>query len=286
MVKNGLEKANLMTFKNLKKKIRSALARREIQKRNPAYLGKPHRLDRKVIVSLTSYPARFPMLYWTLLSLLRQSVAADQTILWVTTTDFPALTPKILELQSQGLSIRTYPKNFKSYLKIIPALEMFPDGYIVTADDDLPYWETWLEELSEEMRHSRSASVCHRAHRITLDQQSLPDDYREWEMAISAPSFGPLVFATGVHGVMYDAQKLDPRTSDSDAFLRLAPSADDIWLYWMVRLMEGVTVKVGKKRRVIEWPNSQVQNLRRVNIQGGGNNEALKNMIAKFGFQN
>ena len=273
-----------MTFRNLKKNFRSALARREIQNRNLSHLGKPHGLERQVIVSLTSYPARFPMLHWTLRSLLRQSVAADKTILWVTDSDYPALTSEILELKSQGLTICTYKKNYKSYLKIIPTLEAFPDAYIVTADDDLPYWETWLEDLAVEMQQSHPASVCHRAHRITLNHESIPRDYSDWEMAISVPSSGPFIFATGVHGVMYDARKLDSRTNDSDLFLSLAPTADDIWLYWMVRLAQGATVKIGKKRRVIEWPDSQLQNLRRVNIQGGGNNVALRKMIAKFGF--
>lgn len=275
----------VMSFKSLKKRIRGAIARREIQKRNVNKLGRPHGLDRQVIVSLTSYSARFQTIRWTLLSLLRQTVLADQIILWVTEEDYTELNHDILALQSQGLTIRTYAKNYKSYLKIIPALEMFPDAYIVTADDDLPYWKTWLEELVIEMKRSQSASVCHRAHRITLDPNSIPNDYGDWEMAISAPSTGPLVFATGVHGVMYDAKKLDPRTTDATAFLSLAPSADDIWLYWMVRLTQGVTVKIGKKRRVIEWYRSQVQNLRTINIQGGGNNAALRNMIERFGFK-
>jgi hypothetical protein len=275
----------VMSFKSLKKRIRGALARREIQQRDPKKLRKPHGLDREVIVSLTSYPARYKTLSWTIRSLLQQSVAADHTILWVTDSDFSELPPDVLELRSQGLEIRTYPVNYKSYLKIIPALELFPTSYIVTADDDLPYWETWLEELSEEMRRTQSTSICHRAHRVTLDPNLMPLDYGDWEMAISLPASGALVFPTGVHGVMYDATKLHPKTTDSDEFLSLAPSADDIWLYWMVRLTQGVAVKIGKKRRVIEWHRSQVQNLRRVNIQGGGNNVALRKMIERFGFK-
>ena len=284
---NGLRRrglANMMTFKGFKKTIRSALARREIQKRNPARLCKSHGLDRQVIVSLTSYAARFPMLHWTLRSLLRQSVAADQTILWVSESDYLALTPEILDLQSYGLSIRTYPHNYKSYRKIIPVLEVFSDVYVVTADDDVPYWGTWLEELCVGMTKSRAASVCHRAHRITIDKKSMPLRYSDWEMNLSHAASGPLIFPTGVHGIMYDTLKLDPRVSEHEMFLNLAPSADDVWLYWMVRLAQGVTVKVGKKRRVIEWPGSQVQNLRRDNIQGGGNDLAIRNMIAEFGF--
>ena len=276
--------AKLMTFKSLKRHLRSAIARREIAKRNPAHLGKSHGLEREVIVSLTSYPARFPMLHWTLRSLLRQSVAADHTILWVSEPDYLALTPEILDLQSQGLSIRTYPHNYKSYRKIIPVLEVFSDVYVVTADDDVPYWGTWLEELCVEMKKSQAASVCHRAHRITIDKQSLPLRYSDWEMNLSQVASGPLIFPTGVHGIMYDTSKLDPRVSEHEMFLNLAPSADDVWLYWMVRLAQGVTVKVGKQRRVLEWPGSQVQNLRRDNIQGGGNDFAIRNMIAEFGF--
>jgi hypothetical protein len=273
-----------MTFKSFKKKIRTALACREIQKRKTAPFGKPHGLDQQVIVSVTSYPARFPMLHWTLRSLLRQSMVADQTILWVSETDYLLLPPEVLELKSEGLSIRTYKHDFRSYRKIIPVLQNFPDVYIVTADDDVPYWKTWLEELVVEMKNTHPASVCHRAHRITLDQDSKPKKYTEWDKAISTSASGPLIFPTGVHGVMYDTRKLDRKVTNSDSFLSLAPSADDVWLYWMVRLANGFSVKVDGNRRVLEWPETQAQNLRRGNIQGGGNDVAVGNMIETFGF--
>jgi hypothetical protein len=45
----------------------------------------PHNLPGELIVSLTSYPDRFPTLHKTVRSLLSQDMLADRTILWVAT---------------------------------------------------------------------------------------------------------------------------------------------------------------------------------------------------------
>jgi hypothetical protein len=66
---------------------------------------KPHELRSPLIISLTSYPARFDKLPLTLKCLLSQSMAADRIILWIAYQDKSSLTPGILELQTTGLEI-------------------------------------------------------------------------------------------------------------------------------------------------------------------------------------
>src|ERR1700733_9463682 len=68
--------------------------------------GKPHSLPGKLIVSVTSFPPRFGTLALALRSLLRQTVTADQTVLWIVHKDMPLLPRNVLALQSDGLTIR------------------------------------------------------------------------------------------------------------------------------------------------------------------------------------
>ena len=72
---------------------------------------------------------------------------------------------------------------------------------------------------------------------------------------------------------------------DKDAlFMALAPSADDVWLYWMHRLTGSRPEKVGGRYRIIEWPGTQQQNLRGLNLAGDGKDRAVRAMIARYGF--
>ena len=105
-----------------------------------------HGLSNELIVSLTSYAARFGTLGLTLRCLLTQSVKPDRVILWLAPEDIVRLPMPIRALTRHGLDIRE-TRDLRSYTKIIPALRAFPDAIIVTADDDLFYERHWLLAL-------------------------------------------------------------------------------------------------------------------------------------------
>ena len=95
----------------------------------------PHGLRSPLIVSLTSYPARFGSLHLVLRSLLTQSVRADRVVLWLDEGDEHLLPPAVTSL---GVETRICPR-WRSYKKIIPTLMEWPEAHIVTADDDIYY---------------------------------------------------------------------------------------------------------------------------------------------------
>ena len=169
--------------------------------------GKRHGLPSTLIVSLTSYPARFGTLHLTLKCLLSQSVAPDRVILWIAHSDRPYLTPAILKLQKVGLQIE-FCDDLLSYKKIIPALRCFPSSFIVTADDDLHYWSTWLEELINGYQEDPSGVICHRAHRIQLGADKLPAAYNQWEFETLRTDSSALNFQTGGAGALYPPNSL------------------------------------------------------------------------------
>lgn len=240
--------------------------------------ARPHGLPAPLVVSLTSYPARFAGLHLVLRSILTQGVAADRVILWLDQGDEARLPPRVRAL---GVETRICP-DWRSYKKIVPTLAEAPDAFIVTADDDVYYGPDWLSGLVARAG-AGAGVVCHRAHRVTL-RGGRPAGYGDWQRNIAAPEAGPLVFPTGVGGVLYAPGVFHPDVGDAGLFQRLAPSADDVWLYWMHRLAGSRPEKIGGRFRITEWPGSQVQNLRAGNLAGDGNDRAVAAMLAHYGF--
>ena len=268
-------------FRRFKHRRREARALAEIAAR-PDRPGRPHGLPAPLIVSLTSHAARFATLAPTLQALLRQTVQPDRVILWLDEGDEDCLPADLRALP--GLEIRLCPA-WRSYKKIVPTLLAYPDAYVVTADDDLYYGPDWLRGLVEAAQGG-AGIACHRAHRVEM-QHGRPAPYEAWAQNLRAPETGPLVFPTGVAGVIYAPGVFHPDITRDDLFMRLAPGADDIWLYWMHRLAGSAPVKIGGPVRLLEWQGSQAVSLRAVNrpAQGmGGNDRAIAALMDHYGW--
>lgn len=245
--------------------------------------AKRHGLSAPLIISLTSYPARFGKLPLTLKCLLSQSIAADRVILWVAHEDKNALTPAILDLQKTGLEI-AYCDNLRSYKKIIPTLQLYPDSFIATADDDLYYWPTWLAEMVQSYQGNAKEVLCHRAHQICLGQDGLPLRYTQWEGETQSLEASPLNFLTSGGGVLNPPGVFHPDVLKTEVFNKLCPNADDVWLYWMMRLNGAVARKVGVRHVLYSWPDTQKTALFHNNAAGGGNDAQIKAMTNAYGF--
>ena len=76
--------------------------------------------EKKIVVSLTSFPARIPTLYITVSSLLNQSMKPDKVVLYLAKEQFPNLEndlpENLLRLKEFGLSIR-WCNDIRSYKK-------------------------------------------------------------------------------------------------------------------------------------------------------------------------
>jgi hypothetical protein len=273
-------------FRRFKQRRRVARAHAELAGRamqGRAWAARPHGLSRRLVVSLTSFPGRFDTLLPTLQSLLFQTMRPDAVQLWIAHEDVARLPDAVRQLEPLGLDVRACA-DMRSYKKIVPALAEEPESLIVTADDDIWYWPGWLEELVEAHRATGNTVVAHRAHRIVLRPDGHPDSYARWERPVRQSLAGPLIFPTGVHGVLYAPGALHPDVTRRDLFMSLAPSADDIWLYWMHRRCGSRPHVLALGHRILEWPGSQAVKLQSGNLAGGGNDLAVAAMISAFGF--
>jgi hypothetical protein len=243
----------------------------------------PHKLPRPLIVSLTSYPPLFGVLAHTVRSLLRQTAKADRTILWVAHADMPLLPKNVTNLQKAGLEIRA-TDDIKSYKKIIPALDAFPDAFICTADDDLYYWPRWLEELIEASGRADRLVACHRAHEVVRDSGGVFLPYEQWTSDTHFRGERDSLFPTGIGGILYPPGTLAHSTEDRRAAFDLCPQADDVWLYWIGRRNGARYKTAGRWRPLVVWEGTQEQSLWHDNVLRGGNDAQIRKMAERYGY--
>lgn len=190
----------------------------------------------QVIVSLTSFPAAIPYAAQAVQSILSGSVLPDKVVLYLTFGQFgeEGLPQELLKLANDNprFEIRDYPKDIRSYRKLIPALTDFPDAIIVTVDDDVAYHKNMLRDLLRLHEQMPNAVLAHRAKRMKPD-----DPYRKWKKYRWYHFLTKRIHSsfkniqTGVGGVLYPPHSLKADMLDVELFTELAPTTDDLW-FW------------------------------------------------------
>lgn len=247
------------------------------------YLNMKHSLEKPLIISITSYPPRFSTLHLTLMSLLSQSVKADEIILWVYNKDFDFLPEAVTNLKNKGLKIERVGNDIKSYKKLIPALNSYRDCFIVTVDDDVYYPRGWMKGLVIEAKKDQLSILCSRAHYIKTDINGDLLPYLDWDFETNCQIADSRIFMRGVGGVLYPPECFDQEVFNEDVFMDLCPTADDIWFYFMIRKNGYKCRKVPGIFSIISWHNSQVVSLASLNVDKGFNDLQLKRMISTYG---
>jgi len=197
----------------------------------------------KYVVSLTSYGKRLvDTAPYAIITLFNQSVKPDKIILWVAYEDRGNIPEIMNNLVEKGLEIR-FCEDIKSYKKLIPSLEAFPEDYIVTADDDIYYPRDWFEQLLTEHNKSPQKIICHRTHGIRVDENHNPIPYDKWDFCIDSKIYSEhnsfvsqCMFPIGSGGILYPPKCFHEDITNKELFMRLAPYADDIWFWAMAVL--------------------------------------------------
>ena len=201
----------------------------------------------RVIVSLTSFPARIRTTHKVITTLLTQSLKPDMLILWLSQKDFPLqekeLPNELLKLTRNGLSIR-WCEDLGSYKKLIPALKEYPEDIIVTAEDNILYPENWLELLYNSYKKELGMFVhCHMGTKLFC-----PND--EWHSIFAGRSIYPqpsyLHIQEGLGGCLYPPHVLHTDVLKTNLLKELALSNDDIW-FWLMTIRNNIKIKVIKE---------------------------------------
>jgi len=200
----------------------------------------------RYIVSLTSYGKRLVALApYAILTLLNQSAKPDKVVLWVAHEDKGKIPQVLYDLTSKGLEIH-FCEDIKSFKKLIFSIEMYPDDYIITVDDDVYYPQNWFAQLLSAHKKNPKKIICHRAHGIKVDEQYNPIPYLKWYRNIEPGTyfssmsderhFPESIFPIGMCGILYPPGCFHRDISNQSLYMRLAPKADDIWFWAMAVL--------------------------------------------------
>ena len=190
----------------------------------------------KVIVSLTSFPAAISYATQAVKSILTGSVLPDKIVLYLTLSQFDSIgLPEDLtnlEKNNPIFEIRNYPLEIRSYRKLIPALQDFPDATIVTIDDDVYYHKNMLRDILRLHEQYPKAVLAHRAKLMKPDRPYKQwKKYRWYHFIFKRINSSFLNIQTGVGGVLYPPHSLKKELLDASLFTQIAPTTDDIW-FW------------------------------------------------------
>ena len=197
-----------------------------------------------IIVSLTSYPARIGTINQVIQSIKAQSLKPTKIILWLANSQFPKkerdLPKKLLKLKDKIFEIK-WCEDIRSYKKLIPTLELYPNKIIVTADDDNIYARDWLKKLYASHIIDPNCIIAHRVTKFVLDANNNFQTIAGGKQYYHCPSY--LNKLVGAGGVLYPPNSLYKDIINKELFMSLAPTNDDQW-FWFMAILKGYKVKV------------------------------------------
>lgn len=233
--------------------------------------------ESKIVVSLTTIPSRINTLPVMLKSIFNQTVMPDRVILWITDeiSDRNSIL-KLLKAEIEaGLEVR-FVKDVRVHTKYYYAMKEFPEDLIITVDDDILYPENLIESLYKVHSLHKHAVIAARAHEITTCGDVIKP-YKKWHMlAPGVKEDAANLIATGVGGVLYPPHCLYKDWENTELFLSLCPTADDIWLKIMESLNGTSVFKLHKyTREAFIIGNTQTFALSKSNVGEGRNDKLL-----------
>lgn len=239
--------------------------------------------EERVVVSLTSYGRRVAsVLPFAVYSLLRQTVKPDVIVLWLDEQQWSddRLPRRIAQLRKAGLLTVNYCRDLRSYKKLVYALRDYADDVIITVDDDSYYRSNLIERLLAAHREHPEWVITQRAHRMRIDGCTVAP-YVSWQLKVYG-AHDDLVFPTGGGGCLYKRSMLYHDVADSRLFMRLSPTADDVWFFFM-ELLQATTRLVLPRDGYAYVPLDafyqlfhRQSNLKQTNFDGGQNDVQIK----------
>jgi len=182
----------------------------------------------KVILSCTTTFERRHIFYYGIQSLLSQSIEPDLFLANISKKSFSESGRIPQWLNKNNININLV-EDLGPYTKLLPALKYAEDDdLIITADDDILYQSNWLRELVELSREAPESIICARARKMKKNFFGEWQNYNNWHLVKNKKKAMNLL-PTGVGGVGYRTKLLDLDFLTDTAFLKLAPTTDDLW---------------------------------------------------------
>lgn len=244
-----------------------------------------------IIISLTSYGKRVEdTLPYALYSLLMQTVMPKKIAVFLDRNNWndEKLPPVLQKLKDIGIDFY-YCKDIRSYTKLLPALKLFPNNPIITVDDDLYYHKQLVEWLVKAYEKSDRMTVLGMWGCIPEKKDGKYIPYNQWKDS-KYIKIDDEISLFGVGGCIYPPAVFDEEMFREDVFMRLCPTADDIWFWVMEKRLNIKTQLIEPSgygynqsvNRIEEYDWSQKGTLMHTNVVGGRNDEQLRALLELY----
>lgn len=245
----------------------------------------------EIVVSLTSYGKRVTdTLPYMLYSLLVQTQLPKKVVVFLDKDNWnERKLPKILKKIARiGIEF-VYCEDLKSYKKLIPALKMFPNNPILIFDDDFYYNPNSIEWMTKayEMSDKRTVIGTWGCIPEQKDGKYLP--YNEWKDCKLGDGNSPISFKSG-YGTLFPPNVFDDEIMNDKVFMKLSPTADDIWFWIMMERQSVSRMYLGNYGYGIHVPINRVaayeiasdECLTVTNVINGQNNKQCADLLRYY----
>lgn len=242
--------------------------------RKVIYKGK---IQKNLIVSLTSFPARIENVWMVIEAIKRQTVLPEKIILWLSKEQFPsieAIPNSLISRQDDIFEIRLVDGDMKSHKKYYYASCEFPDSMIILIDDDIYYPLDMIEKLLNAYICNSNAVICRYGCIMQFDEERHLAPYMYWKRLTNSSADNNLFFGSG-GGTIFTPSKLYSDLTNKELFLKLTPLADDIWLNAMVRLAH-LSIELTEPYLHLPIRKGKRVTLSSINVDEGNNDLQLR----------
>ena len=241
----------------------------------------------KIVVSLTSFPARIKSVDKVIYTLLNQSMKPDHVILWLAEDEFPGkesdLPRSLLALRKHGLEI-CWCENLAPHKKYYYSMLKYQNDIVITVDDDIAYSKYLVETLFNSYKRHPDAISALRVHLMKFNEDGKLLPYTQWYYCCKNYVDIPLrsLFATGAGGILYPPHLINEEWKNIEELRKSCLYADDIWLKTMEIMNDIPVVLASKYQELIFIGDTQQTSLYSKNVYENKNDVVLKNLFDKY----
>ena len=252
----------------------------------PRYLSRSKKVNQqlikeRIIVSLTSFPARIDNVWQVVECMLRQTVKPHKIILWLSNVQFAnkkELPNSLLARENGSFEIRLVNGDIRSHKKYLYASREYNKDLIFLVDDDIYYSSTIIEHSLKRYRSNPHSIICNYGCQIVYDESGKHLPYLNW---CAVNSEDNVFFGSG-GGTLFCPMDMYHDLTNEKLALSLTPTADDVWLNAMARI-KGTKVIFTTDKLLLPIQNRNSVNLSTINNDQSQNDVQINNIENHYG---
>lgn len=231
----------------------------------PEKTKKMQRDGKRIIASLTTFPARIEQVWIAITTILLQSMSPDSVELWLAREQFPdgldGLPDSLLRLQKYGLEI-CFCEDLRSHKKYYGAMQKHPEDVVIVFDDDMFYPLDTIETLWKIHERAPEDVVGMSNTRFSCADLFNP---LKWQMQNGVAYSKKNLGICGGSCTLFPPLSLHPNAFGPEAIRKLAPLADDQWLTAMTYMNGRRISSVGRLPFPVSVQETQAEALTTIN---------------------